>query len=106
MSTARHAVHDDMTSSAMQSGCCYWAGCIAADSRVPARWRAFTARVACRGTQGFMAPELTTGLHTASDKADVWSLGMTFYALVTFHYPYEGLSSQQYGAGTIQSLPL
>ena len=106
MSTARHAVHDDMTSGAMQSGCCYWAGWIAADSRMPARWRAFTACVTCRGTQGYMAPELTTGLHMASDKADVWSLGMTFLTMVTFHHPYEGLTSEQYDAGKIQSLPL
>ena len=105
MSTARHAVHDDMTSSAMQSGCCCWAGWIAAGSRMPARWRAFTAWVTCRGTQGYMAPELTTGLHMASDKADVWSLGMTFLTMVTFHHPYEGLTSQQYDAGKIQSLP-
>lgn len=53
-----------------------------------------------------MAPELTTGLHMASDKADVWSLGMTFLTMVTFHHPYEGLTSKQYDAGKIQSLPL
>ena len=66
----------------------------------------FTAHVACRGTQGYMAPELTTGLHMASDKADVWSLGMTFYTMVTLHAPYEGLTSEQHDAGANQSQPL
>ena len=62
--------------------------------------------MACRGTQGYKAPELTTGLYAASNRADVWSLGMTFYTLVTFHKPYERLSSEQVAAGIAQSLPL
>ena len=62
--------------------------------------------MACRGTRGYKAPELTTGLYTASDKVDVWSLGMTFCTLVTFHEPYERLSSEQTATGIAQSLPL
>ena len=32
-------------------------------------------------------------LHAASNKAYVWSLGMTFYTMVMFKMPYEELSS-------------
>ena len=55
------------------------------------RWHFFAARVACRVAVGCKAPELTTSLRAASNKAYVWSLGMTFYTMVMFHVPYEGL---------------
>ena len=43
------------------------------------------------GTPLYVAPEIIKGLEYDA-KADVWSLGCTFYEILTFTPPFSGLS--------------
>jgi serine/threonine-protein kinase len=43
------------------------------------------------GTPYFIAPELFRG-HTATPRSDVYAAGVTYYLLLTGHYPYRGTS--------------
>lgn len=49
----------------------------------------------CRGTLPYMAPELVSDPERVSEKADVWSLGMVLWELLTLEVPFTQLSPQQ-----------
>eukprot|EP00762_Andalucia_godoyi_P005392 ANDGO_08417.mRNA.1 Serine/threonine-protein kinase ATG1c len=46
------------------------------------------------GTSGYMAPEVLLG-ETADTRADVYSLGVTFWQLVTLRHPFQGKTEVQ-----------
>jgi len=48
-----------------------------------------------RGTLPYMAPELVSDPERVSEKADVWSLGMVLWELLTLEVPFAQLSPQQ-----------
>src|SRR4051812_44164200 len=47
------------------------------------------------GTAGYMSPEMMKGSPDVKVGADIYSLGIHFYALLTGHEPYSGASSQE-----------
>ena len=60
-------------------------------------WRCID--VACRGTLPYMAPELVSDPERVSEKADVWSLGMVLWEMLTRQVPFTHLTPQQIIAG-------
>ena len=48
----------------------------------------------CRGTLPYMAPEVVNDPQHVSEKADVWSLGMVLWELLTLEIPFASLSPQ------------
>jgi serine/threonine protein kinase len=52
-----------------------------------------------RGTLPYMAPELVSDPMRVSEKADVWSLGMVLWEMLTLQVPFSDLSPQQIVAG-------
>lgn len=52
-----------------------------------------------RGTLPYMAPELVSDPTRVSEKADVWSLGMVLWEMLTLQVPFSDLSPQQIVAG-------
>jgi serine/threonine protein kinase len=52
-----------------------------------------------RGTLPYMAPELVSDPLRVSEKADVWSLGMVLWEMLTLQVPFSDLSPQQIVAG-------
>jgi serine/threonine-protein kinase len=46
------------------------------------------------GTPAFMAPEQARNFHEADARSDLYSLGCTFYFLLTGRHPFEGASSR------------
>lgn len=46
-----------------------------------------------------MAPELVSDPTRVSEKADVWSLGMVLWEMLTLQVPFNDLSPQQIVAG-------
>lgn len=55
----------------------------------------------CRGTLPYMAPELVSDPDHVSEKADVWSLGMVLWEMLTLQTPFQQLSPQQIIAGAL-----
>ena len=55
--------------------------------------------VMCRGTLPYMAPELVSDPERVSEKADVWSLGMVLWEMLTRQVPFTHLTPQQIIAG-------
>ena len=55
--------------------------------------------VVCRGTLPYMAPELVSDPERVSEKADVWSLGMVLWEMLTRQVPFTHLTPQQIIAG-------
>ena len=55
------------------------------------------------GTAGFMSPETMSGKSAVKVGADIYSLGIHFYALLTGHEPYSGASSQEVVTDQIES---
>ncbi len=53
----------------------------------------------CRGTLPYMAPELVSDPERVSEKADVWSLGMVLWEMLTRQVPFTHLTPQQIIAG-------
>ena len=53
----------------------------------------------CRGTLPYMAPELVSDPTHVSEKADVWSLGMVLWEMLTLQVPFSNLNPQQIVAG-------
>jgi hypothetical protein len=47
------------------------------------------------GTAGYMSPEMAQGAPEVKVEADIYSLGIHLYALLTGHEPYSGASSQE-----------
>ena len=47
-----------------------------------------------RGTLPYMAPEVVNDPQHVSEKADVWSLGMVLWELLTLEIPFAALSPQ------------
>src|SRR5262249_43537801 len=47
------------------------------------------------GTTDYMAPEQARDSHAADTRADIYSLGVTFYFLLTGHAPFEGGTALQ-----------
>ena len=47
------------------------------------------------GTAGYMSPEMASGKADVKVGADIYSLGIHLYALLTGHEPYSGASSQE-----------
>jgi serine/threonine-protein kinase len=47
------------------------------------------------GTAGYMSPEMMKGANDVKVGADIYSLGIHLYALLTGHEPYSGASSQE-----------
>ena len=47
------------------------------------------------GTAGYMSPEMASGAPEVKVGADIYSLGIHLYALLTGHEPYSGASSQE-----------
>ncbi len=56
-------------------------------------------RTLCRGTLPYMAPELVSDPERVSEKADVWSLGMVLWEMLTRQVPFTHLTPQQIIAG-------
>ena len=52
-----------------------------------------------RGTLPYMAPELVSDPMRVSEKADVWSLGMVLWEMLTLQVPFGDLTPQQIVAG-------
>jgi serine/threonine protein kinase len=52
-----------------------------------------------RGTLPYMAPELVSDPMRVSEKADVWSLGMVLWEMLTLQVPFSDLTPQQIVAG-------
>ncbi len=52
-----------------------------------------------RGTLPYMAPELVSDPDRVSEKADVWSLGMVLWEMLTLETPFTHLTPQQIIAG-------
>ncbi|CAL8468355.1 g7895 [Coccomyxa elongata] len=52
-----------------------------------------------RGTLPYMAPELVSDPDHVSEKADVWSLGMVLWEMLTLQAPFQSLAPQQIIAG-------
>ncbi|KAA6373037.1 MAG: putative Spindle assembly checkpoint kinase [Streblomastix strix] len=52
-------------------------------------------KVSGRGTPQYMAPELYLGIGIANVKADVWSLGMLLYQMLTHTFPFYPLSDKE-----------
>ncbi len=46
-----------------------------------------------------MAPELVSDPDHVSEKADVWSLGMVLWEMLTLQAPFQSLAPQQIIAG-------
>ncbi|MCK6478510.1 MAG: serine/threonine protein kinase, partial [Phycisphaerales bacterium] len=57
---------------------------------------------AIMGTPGYMAPEQGMDTHTAGKPADIFSMGATFYALLTGKAPFTGTSAMQIILNTAQ----
>ena len=55
------------------------------------------------GTAGYMAPEAAKGEAGVKVGADIYSLGIHLYALLTGHEPYSGASSQEVVTDQIES---
>lgn len=55
--------------------------------------------VVYRGTLPYMAPELVSDPERVSEKADVWSLGMVLWEMLTRQVPFTHLTPQQIIAG-------
>ncbi len=47
------------------------------------------------GTTDYMAPEQALDSHTADIRADIYSLGATFYYLLAGHSPFQGMSTME-----------
>lgn len=48
-----------------------------------------------RGTLKYLAPEICRRMSFDPFKSDVWSLGVLFYRLFTYQYPFDGRSAQE-----------
>jgi serine/threonine-protein kinase len=55
------------------------------------------------GTAGYMSPEMVSGKPGTKVGADIYSLGIHLYALLTGHEPYSGASSQEVVTDQIES---
>jgi serine/threonine-protein kinase len=55
------------------------------------------------GTAGYMSPETMAGKGAVKGGADIYSLGIHLYALLTGHEPYSGASSQEVVTDQIES---
>jgi len=55
------------------------------------------------GTAGYMSPEMLSGKSEIKVGADIYSLGMHLYALITGHESYSGASSQEVVTDQIES---
>jgi serine/threonine-protein kinase len=55
------------------------------------------------GTAGYMSPEMMSGQPGVKVGADIYSLGIHLYALLTGHEPYSGASSQEVVTDQIES---
>lgn len=60
----------------------------------------------CRGTLPYMAPELVSDPDHVSEKADVWSLGMVLWEMLTLQTPFQTLAPQQIIAGASATPPV
>jgi serine/threonine-protein kinase len=68
------------------------------------RHAASTAKAALAvGTVGYMSPETLKGKPDVKVGADIYSLGIHLYALLTGHEPYTGASSQEVVTDQIES---
>ncbi|KAA6360981.1 MAG: hypothetical protein EZS28_043492 [Streblomastix strix] len=54
-------------------------------------------KVSGRGTPPYMAPELYLGIGIANVKADVWSLGMLLYQMLTHTFPFDPKNEYEIG---------
>lgn len=41
-----------------------------------------------------MAPEIVKRIQFDYEKGDVWALGVVFYALVSCHFPFKGITNK------------
>jgi serine/threonine-protein kinase len=57
------------------------------------------------GTVGYISPEMLSGKPDVRVGADIYSLGIHLYALLTGHEPYSGASSQEVVTEQIESSP-
>ena len=48
-----------------------------------------------KGTPAFISPEVLV-FHDYSEKSDIWALGITFYNLIYFSFPYKGENYLEY----------
>jgi serine/threonine protein kinase len=55
------------------------------------------------GTVGYMSPEMMSGKTEIKVGADIYSLGIHLFALLTGHEPYSGASSQEVVTDQIES---
>ncbi|KAK9829327.1 hypothetical protein WJX72_005201 [[Myrmecia] bisecta] len=64
------------------------------------KWKSYVSGVRdLRGTLPYMAPELVSDPDRVSEKADVWSLGMVLWEMLTLEVPFQHLTPQQIIAG-------
>ena len=57
-----------------------------------------------RGTLPFIAPELVNDPDRVTEKADVWSMGMLMWELLTLASPFQDMSPQAIISGLMVSL--
>lgn len=69
-----------------------------------ARWKQLTGQ-ACLGTPAYMSPEQLRSTKNVDARADLWSLGVVMYELLTGELPFDGESPGEIFAAILERTP-
>ena len=61
----------------------------------PAKAAALTSKGVVFGTPGFMAPEVTFGMHAVKEASDLYALGVMLYEMLAGKHPYDKRESKE-----------